>query len=136
MGTGLASSPCLCCALTSSEAPGGTGPGGGGGGGGGGGCPRGVESGCSHCPPSTFPHPGALFPSVCRTAETQPPRSPFLCLDLTYVSSLLHGLGFPGDKVLKVGTPPVSPAPTHREHMPAFHTHVLPSTPPPLVFSS
>ncbi|XP_066869931.1 ectonucleoside triphosphate diphosphohydrolase 6 isoform X1 [Kogia breviceps] len=39
---------------------------------------------------------------VCRTAETQPPRSPFLCLDLTYVSSLLHGLGFPGDKVLKL----------------------------------
>ncbi|XP_049555977.1 ectonucleoside triphosphate diphosphohydrolase 6 isoform X3 [Orcinus orca] len=73
---------------------------------------------------------------VCRTAETQPPRSPFLCLDLTYVSSLLHGLGFPGDKVLKVGTPPVPPAPTRREHMPAFHTHVLPSTPPPLVFSS
>ncbi|XP_059934111.1 ectonucleoside triphosphate diphosphohydrolase 6 isoform X2 [Mesoplodon densirostris] len=39
---------------------------------------------------------------VCRTAETQPLRSPFLCLDLTYVSSLLHGLGFPGDKVLKL----------------------------------
>ncbi|XP_036683139.1 ectonucleoside triphosphate diphosphohydrolase 6 isoform X2 [Balaenoptera musculus] len=39
---------------------------------------------------------------VCRTAETQPPRSPFLCLDLTYVSSLLQGLGFPGDKVLKL----------------------------------
>ncbi|XP_060140780.1 ectonucleoside triphosphate diphosphohydrolase 6 isoform X4 [Globicephala melas] len=39
---------------------------------------------------------------VCRTAETQPPRSPFLCLDLIYVSSLLHGLGFPGDKVLKL----------------------------------
>ncbi|TEA29133.1 hypothetical protein DBR06_SOUSAS10510105 [Sousa chinensis] len=39
---------------------------------------------------------------VCRTAETQLPRSPFLCLDLTYVSSLLHGLGFPGDKVLKL----------------------------------
>ncbi|XP_061063768.1 ectonucleoside triphosphate diphosphohydrolase 6 isoform X1 [Eubalaena glacialis] len=67
---------------------------------------------------------------VCRTAETQPPRSPFLCLDLTYVSSLLHGLGFPGDKVLKVGTPPVPPAPARREHMPAFHTHMLPSTPP------
>ncbi|XP_020933333.1 ectonucleoside triphosphate diphosphohydrolase 6 isoform X3 [Sus scrofa] len=39
---------------------------------------------------------------VCRTAETQPLRSPFLCLDLTYVSSLLQELGFPGDKVLKL----------------------------------
>nr|XP_020733713.1 ectonucleoside triphosphate diphosphohydrolase 6 isoform X2 [Odocoileus virginianus texanus] len=39
---------------------------------------------------------------VCRTAETRPPPSPFLCLDLTYVSSLLQELGFPGDKVLKL----------------------------------
>ncbi|OWK03150.1 ENTPD6 [Cervus elaphus hippelaphus] len=39
---------------------------------------------------------------VCRTAETRPPPSPFLCLDLTYVSLLLQELGFPGDKVLKL----------------------------------
>ncbi|XP_057559314.1 ectonucleoside triphosphate diphosphohydrolase 6 isoform X3 [Hippopotamus amphibius kiboko] len=39
---------------------------------------------------------------VCRTAETRPPHSPFLCLDLTYISLLLQELGFPGDKVLKL----------------------------------
>uniref|UniRef100_A0A8C6MP48 nucleoside diphosphate phosphatase n=1 Tax=Mus spicilegus TaxID=10103 RepID=A0A8C6MP48_MUSSI len=39
---------------------------------------------------------------VCRTLETQPPSSPFACMDLTYISLLLHEFGFPGDKVLKL----------------------------------
>ena len=78
------------------------------------------------------PHPGAVSPAVCRTAETRPPPSPFLCLDLTYVSSLLQELGFPGDKVLKVGILGC-PLPAPQEHVPAFPTHVLLS---PLVSSS
>ncbi|XP_036041763.1 ectonucleoside triphosphate diphosphohydrolase 6 isoform X2 [Onychomys torridus] len=39
---------------------------------------------------------------VCRTLETQPPSSPFACMDLTYISLLLHEFGFPRDKVLKL----------------------------------
>ncbi|XP_014690717.1 ectonucleoside triphosphate diphosphohydrolase 6 isoform X19 [Equus asinus] len=39
---------------------------------------------------------------VCRTVETQPQSSPFLCMDLTYVSLLLREFGFPGNKVLKL----------------------------------
>ncbi|XP_042522486.1 ectonucleoside triphosphate diphosphohydrolase 6 isoform X1 [Dipodomys spectabilis] len=39
---------------------------------------------------------------VCRTLETQPQSSPFACMDLTYISSLLQELGFPRDKVLKL----------------------------------
>ncbi|KAM5246175.1 ectonucleoside triphosphate diphosphohydrolase 6 isoform 3-T3 [Ctenodactylus gundi] len=39
---------------------------------------------------------------VCRTQGAQPPRSPFLCMDLTYISLLLHEFGFPGDKVLQL----------------------------------
>ena len=64
------------------------------------------------------------YPSVCRTAETRPPPSPFLCLDLTYISLLLQELGFPGDKVLKVGTLGC-PLPAPQEHVPVFPTHVL-----------
>lgn len=75
------------------------------------------------------PHPGRCVPTVCRTAETQPLRSPFLCLDLTYVSSLLQELGFPGDKVLKVETPLAPRPPILHEHLPALHTHLCPSVP-------
>ncbi|XP_021573539.1 ectonucleoside triphosphate diphosphohydrolase 6 isoform X2 [Carlito syrichta] len=39
---------------------------------------------------------------VCRTLETRPPRSPFACMDLTYVGMLLQELGFPRDKVLQL----------------------------------
>uniref|UniRef100_A0A8C6W876 Ectonucleoside triphosphate diphosphohydrolase 6 n=1 Tax=Nannospalax galili TaxID=1026970 RepID=A0A8C6W876_NANGA len=39
---------------------------------------------------------------VCRTLETRPPSSPFACMDLTYISLLLHEFGFPKDKVLKL----------------------------------
>ncbi|XP_026633848.1 ectonucleoside triphosphate diphosphohydrolase 6 isoform X2 [Microtus ochrogaster] len=39
---------------------------------------------------------------VCRTLETQPPSSPFACMDLTYISLLLREFGFPKDKVLKL----------------------------------
>lgn len=39
---------------------------------------------------------------VCRTLETQPPSNPFACMDLTYISLLLHEFGFPRDKVLKL----------------------------------
>ena len=117
---GLTSSPCWSWALTSREALGGTGPGGW--------CPAWVELGSL----GPCPHPGAVSPAVCRTAETRPPPSPFLCLDLTYVSSLLQELGFPGDKVLKVGILGC-PLPAPQEHVPAFPTHVLLS---PLVSSS
>ncbi|XP_076970344.1 ectonucleoside triphosphate diphosphohydrolase 6 isoform X5 [Tamandua tetradactyla] len=41
---------------------------------------------------------------VCRTMEARPQSSPFACMDLTYISLLLHALGFPGDKELKVQT--------------------------------
>lgn len=93
----------------------------------GGGAPRGWS-----WRPEPSPHPGAVSPAVCRTAETRPPPSPFLCLDLTYVSLLLQELGFPGDKVLKVGTVGC-PFPAPQEHVPAFPTPVLLS---PLVSSS
>ncbi|XP_020040289.2 ectonucleoside triphosphate diphosphohydrolase 6 isoform X1 [Castor canadensis] len=39
---------------------------------------------------------------VCRTLETRPQASPFTCMDLIYISSLLQELGFPRDKVLKL----------------------------------
>ncbi|KAM6144320.1 ectonucleoside triphosphate diphosphohydrolase 6 isoform 2-T3 [Erethizon dorsatum] len=39
---------------------------------------------------------------VCRTLGTQVQHSPFLCMDLTYISLLLREFGFPGDKVLKL----------------------------------
>ncbi|XP_074262260.1 ectonucleoside triphosphate diphosphohydrolase 6 isoform X4 [Saimiri boliviensis] len=39
---------------------------------------------------------------VCRTLETQPPSSPFACMDLTYVTLLLQEFGFPRSKVLKL----------------------------------
>uniref|UniRef100_A0A8I3WW47 Alpha-1,4 glucan phosphorylase n=1 Tax=Callithrix jacchus TaxID=9483 RepID=A0A8I3WW47_CALJA len=38
---------------------------------------------------------------VCQTLETQPQRSPFACMDLTYVTLLLQEFGFPRSKVLK-----------------------------------
>lgn len=39
---------------------------------------------------------------VCRTAETRPQSSPFMCMDLTYISLLLQEFGFPESKVLKL----------------------------------
>ncbi|MBZ3876553.1 Ectonucleoside triphosphate diphosphohydrolase 6 [Sciurus carolinensis] len=39
---------------------------------------------------------------VCRTLETQPHSSPFVCMDLTYITLLLQEFGFPRDKVLKL----------------------------------
>lgn len=39
---------------------------------------------------------------VCRTLETQPRSSPFVCMDLTYISLLLQEFGFPRNKVLKL----------------------------------
>ncbi|XP_021107818.1 ectonucleoside triphosphate diphosphohydrolase 6 isoform X7 [Heterocephalus glaber] len=48
---------------------------------------------------------------VCRTLGAQLHLSPFLCMDLTYVSLLLREFGFPGDKVLK---DPVLPSTLYR----------------------
>ncbi|XP_012600993.1 LOW QUALITY PROTEIN: ectonucleoside triphosphate diphosphohydrolase 6 [Microcebus murinus] len=39
---------------------------------------------------------------VCRTLEMQPQSSPFVCMDLTYISLLLQEFGFPRSKVLKL----------------------------------
>ncbi|XP_010623914.1 ectonucleoside triphosphate diphosphohydrolase 6 isoform X1 [Fukomys damarensis] len=39
---------------------------------------------------------------MCRTLAAQLHRSPFLCMDLTYISLLLREFGFAGDKVLKL----------------------------------
>ncbi|MBN3297077.1 ectonucleoside triphosphate diphosphohydrolase 6 [Amia ocellicauda] len=39
---------------------------------------------------------------VCNSMEVSRPKSPFLCLDLTYISSLLQELGFPKDKIFKL----------------------------------
>ncbi|XP_064131753.1 ectonucleoside triphosphate diphosphohydrolase 6 isoform X1 [Loxodonta africana] len=39
---------------------------------------------------------------VCRTMETHTQSSPFVCMDLTYVSLLLQEFGFPGNRVLKL----------------------------------
>ncbi|XP_035256808.1 ectonucleoside triphosphate diphosphohydrolase 6-like [Anguilla anguilla] len=39
---------------------------------------------------------------VCNSMAKAPPKHPFLCLDLTYISVLLQGLGFPKDKELKL----------------------------------
>ncbi|KAM4607173.1 ectonucleoside triphosphate diphosphohydrolase 6 [Polymixia lowei] len=39
---------------------------------------------------------------VCNGLSVAPVEKPFLCLDLTYISTLLEELGFPKDKVLKL----------------------------------
>ncbi|NXY88880.1 ENTP6 diphosphohydrolase, partial [Alcedo cyanopectus] len=39
---------------------------------------------------------------VCKTMEVSPTSSPFLCMDLTYITSLLQELGFPKSHVLKL----------------------------------
>lgn len=39
---------------------------------------------------------------VCGGVSVPPVKSPFLCLDLTYISVLLRELGFPPDKLLKL----------------------------------
>ncbi|XP_007952375.1 ectonucleoside triphosphate diphosphohydrolase 6 [Orycteropus afer afer] len=39
---------------------------------------------------------------VCSTVETHTQSSPFVCMDLTYISLLLQELGFPRNKVLKL----------------------------------
>ncbi|XP_045147101.1 ectonucleoside triphosphate diphosphohydrolase 6 [Echinops telfairi] len=39
---------------------------------------------------------------VCRTMETHTQSSPFVCMDLTYISFLLQEFGFPENKVLKL----------------------------------
>ncbi|NWR78724.1 ENTP6 diphosphohydrolase, partial [Centropus unirufus] len=39
---------------------------------------------------------------VCKTMEIRPGSSPFLCMDLTYISSLLQELGFPKSQVFKL----------------------------------
>ncbi|NWI48902.1 ENTP6 diphosphohydrolase, partial [Calyptomena viridis] len=39
---------------------------------------------------------------VCKTMEVNPGSSPFLCMDLTYISFLLQELGFPKSQVLKL----------------------------------
>ncbi|XP_075420300.1 ectonucleoside triphosphate diphosphohydrolase 6 isoform X4 [Tenrec ecaudatus] len=39
---------------------------------------------------------------VCRTMETHTHSSPFVCMDLTYISFLLQEFGFPENKVLKL----------------------------------
>ncbi|XP_006860820.1 PREDICTED: ectonucleoside triphosphate diphosphohydrolase 6-like [Chrysochloris asiatica] len=39
---------------------------------------------------------------VCRTMETHNQSSPFMCMDLTYISLLLQEFGFPGNKLLKL----------------------------------
>ncbi|KPP67979.1 hypothetical protein Z043_113370, partial [Scleropages formosus] len=46
---------------------------------------------------------------ACNSMEVTPGQHPFLCLDLTYISVLLQQLGFPKDKVFKVGLPPQPP---------------------------
>ncbi|XP_030052133.1 ectonucleoside triphosphate diphosphohydrolase 6 [Microcaecilia unicolor] len=39
---------------------------------------------------------------TCKTMENVPSENPFLCMDLTYISTLLQELGFPKSKVLKL----------------------------------
>ncbi|XP_027131318.1 ectonucleoside triphosphate diphosphohydrolase 6 [Larimichthys crocea] len=39
---------------------------------------------------------------VCSSLSVSPPQSPFLCLDLVYISVLLQELGFPPDKQFKL----------------------------------
>ncbi|XP_071012991.1 ectonucleoside triphosphate diphosphohydrolase 6-like [Oncorhynchus clarkii lewisi] len=40
--------------------------------------------------------------SVCNGMTVIPRENPFLCLDLTYISRMLQGLGFPKEKVFKL----------------------------------
>lgn len=42
------------------------------------------------------------FSLVCKTMEISPGSSPFLCMDLTYITFLLQELGFPKNQVFKV----------------------------------
>lgn len=42
------------------------------------------------------------FSLVCKTMEISPSSSPFLCMDLTYITFLLQELGFPKSQVFKV----------------------------------
>lgn len=42
------------------------------------------------------------FSLVCKTMEISPGSSPFLCMDLTYITILLQELGFPKSQVFKV----------------------------------
>lgn len=42
------------------------------------------------------------FSIVCKTTEISPGNSPFLCMDLTYITFLLQELGFPKSQVFKV----------------------------------
>lgn len=42
------------------------------------------------------------FFSVCKTMEISPGNSPFLCMDLTYITFLLQELGFPKSQSFKV----------------------------------
>lgn len=42
------------------------------------------------------------FSLVCKTMEISPGSSPFLCMDLTYITFLLQELGFPKSQVFKV----------------------------------
>jgi len=42
------------------------------------------------------------FSVVCKTMEISPGSSPFLCMDLTYITFLLQELGFPKSQVFKV----------------------------------
>lgn len=62
-----------------------------------------MELGCSSQVADLEPRPPHV-PAVCRTLETQPHSSPFVCMDLTYISLLLQEFGFPRNKVLKVST--------------------------------
>lgn len=39
---------------------------------------------------------------VCKTMEISPGSSPFLCMDLTYITFLLQELGFPKTQVFKL----------------------------------
>lgn len=45
---------------------------------------------------------GVFLPAGCSDVSVGPQRSPFLCLDLVYISALLQELGFPPHKQFRV----------------------------------
>ncbi|NXC18913.1 ENTP6 diphosphohydrolase, partial [Corythaeola cristata] len=53
-------------------------------------------------PPSVHIQTLFFFPLVCKTMEISPGSSPFLCMDLTYITFLLQELGFPKSQVFKL----------------------------------
>lgn len=130
MGTGLASSPCLCCALTSSEAPGGTGPGGGGGG-----VPQGGGVWLLALPPLHVPPPRSPFP-----LSVPDGRDPAAAQPLPVPGSHLRQLAaprtrLPGGQSAEGGDSPGAPSPhPSRAHARLSHARAPFHPPAPCLF--